>query len=283
MATYAGPQLIAQMNSLAVPRACLAVWGLGQMGFALKGSGSDVLYVDPYLTGKLESEAGTGERFVRAFPTPVEPSDVTNASYVLCSHEHGDHTDVGTIGPIARASPNARFVLTGWSHKIADEAGIEPARRITPKESEPMQLGDARVTAIPSAHYTVEYDAAKGHRWLGFIIEWNGVTLYHSGDTVIYPGYVEKLKSLPKIDVAILPVNGRDTYRDSFNVTGNLLPQEAAWLAQELGWDVLIGGHNDLFAWNSIGVGELPNALHRLNPRQKMHTLQPGELYFYVK
>lgn len=283
MTTHFGKDLIAQMDALVVPKGCLAIWGLGQMGFALKGSGAGVIYVDPYLTGKLETEPTPGERFVRAFPAPVAPGEVTNALAVLCSHEHGDHTDASTIGPLAKASPDAKFIITGWSQKIADEAGIEPARRIVPGVNEPLQLGDARVTAIPSAHYHVEYDEHKGHRWLGFLIEWNGVTLYHSGDTIIYTGYIEALKSLPVADIAILPVNGRDAYRDSFNVTGNLLPLEAAWLAQELAWDVLIGGHNDLFTWNTIGAGELADAVRRLNPRQKMHVLQPGELYFYVK
>lgn len=277
-----GTDLITRMNALAVPPGALAIWALGQMGFALKGSGNDVLYVDPYLTGKLKHEAEPGEIFYREFPPPLAPAEVTNALAVLCSHEHLDHTDAGTLGPIAQASPQARFVITGWSHGIADQAGIEPARRIVPQVGRPFTLGDARITAVPSAHYAVEEDPVKGHRWLGFVIEWNGVTLYHSGDTIIYPGYLEHMKALPRADVAIVPVNGRDAYRDSLGIVGNLLPAEAVWLARELGWDVLIAGHNDLFIGNCIGAGELPDAIRRANPRQKMHVLQPGELYLYV-
>ncbi|MDW8352626.1 MAG: MBL fold metallo-hydrolase [Anaerolineae bacterium] len=283
MGTRYGKDLIAQMDALHVPPGALAIWALGQMGFALKGSGDGVIYVDPYLTGKSKEEAEPGEIFYREFPPPVAPDEITNARAVLCSHEHLDHTDAGTIGPIARASPQATFVITGWSHPIADQAGIPAARRITPEVGRPITIGDARVTALPSAHYQVEDDPAKGQRWLGFLIEWNGVTLYHSGDTVIYPGYVEMLKAQPRADVAIVPVNGRDAYRDSLGIVGNLLPLEAAWLARELGWDVLLAGHNDLFIGNCIGAGELPDAIRRFNPRQKMHVLQPGELYLYVK
>jgi hypothetical protein len=46
---------------------------------------------------------------------------------------------------------------------------------------------------------------------------------------------------------------------------------------------VLIAGHNDLFIANCLPAGALADALRQLNPRQKMHTLQPGELYLYVK
>lgn len=283
MATRYGKDLIAQMDALSVPPGALAIWALGQMGFALKGSGDGLIYLDPYLTGKLKHEAAPDEIFYREFPPPLAPGEVTNARAVLCSHEHLDHTDAGTIGPIATASPQATFVLTGWSHAIADAAGIPPERRLVPRVGQPFHLGDARVTALPSAHYQVQEDAGRGHRWLGFLIEWNGVTLYHSGDTIIYPGYVETLKAHPRADVAIVPVNGRDAYRDSLGIVGNLLPLEAAWLARELGWDVLIPGHNDLFIGNCIGAGELPDAIRRFNPRQKMHVLQPGELYLYVK
>jgi hypothetical protein len=61
------------------------------------------------------------------------------------------------------------------------------------------------------------------------------------------------------------------------------MPLEAAWLAKELGWDMLIGGHNDLYSWNTIAAGALADELRKLNPRQKYHTLQPGELLFYVR
>ena len=281
MTTYYGKDLIAQMNDLRVPAGALAMWGLGQMGVALK-AGDDVIYIDPYLTGEMKTPTSTSFG-VREFPPPVLPEEITNAAVVLCSHEHGDHTDAGTLGPIAAASPDAKFVITGWSHGILDRANIAQERRSVPQVMRPMQLGDFKVTALPSAHYNIENDEVMGHRWLGFLIEANGVVFYHSGDTLIYPGYIDMLKAQPKIDVGMLPVNGRDAYRDSNNFTGNLQPMEAAWLAAQLGWDVLIAGHNDLFIWNTVGAGELADALRIRNPRQKMHTLQPGELYLYVK
>jgi L-ascorbate metabolism protein UlaG (beta-lactamase superfamily) len=286
MSTRFGTDLIEQMNTLSVPLNALAIWGMGQMGVALKGSGPEIIYIDLYLSGRLSSgvlDDTMESRFARTFPTPIEPSEITNAAYVLNSHEHGDHTDQYTLGPLAVASPQAQFVITGWSHHILDEAGIAAERRIVPTAMQPMQLGPMKITALPSAHYENEYDTTAGHRWLGFLIEMNGVTFYHTGDTVIYPGYIDMLRQQPQADVAMAAVNGRDAYRDSFNITGNLLPAEAAWLAQELGWDVLLGGHNDLFTWNTIAAGALADAIRQLNPRQKMHVLQPGELYLYVK
>lgn len=282
MATYYGTDLIRQIDALQVPDGMLAVWGLGQMGVALKSRGSEVLYIDPILSNIVADRFDPG-RMQRAFPPPVEPDLITNASYVLASHEHVDHADPETLKSIAKASPNAKFVASRWSDGQLDEANIASDRRIVPPDSGSIQLGDAKVTPVVSAHYEVEHDPAKGYRWHGFLIEWNGVTFYHGGDTLIYPGYVDRLKELGRIDIAMLAINGRDAYREAANLVGNLMPIEAAWLCQQLEWDVLIGGHNDLYEFNSIERGATPNALHKLTPRQKYHVLQPGELYLYVK
>lgn len=281
MATCYGPDLIRQMNALKVPPGCLAIWGLGQMGVALKGNDDSIIYIDLYLSDSVAELVGPGI-FSRAFPPPLLPEHITNATFVLCSHEHLDHTDPATLAPIAQASPQARFVISGWAHAPLDEAKIAPERRIVPPGDSPIALGSARLTAIPAAHYERESDA-RGERWLSLLLEWNGVTFFHSGDTIIYPGYLDRLKALPRADVAMLAINGRDAHRDKDGVTGNLHPREAAWLAQELGWDMLISGHNDLFPWNTIPAGALADALQAMHPRQKHHTLQPGELMLYVR
>jgi L-ascorbate metabolism protein UlaG (beta-lactamase superfamily) len=281
MTTYFGKDLIQQMNHLHIPPGCLAIWGMGQMGVALKGDDTGVIYIDLCLSD-VTAERFNAEFFQRAFPPPVDPAEIINATYVLCSHEHLDHADPLTLGPLAQASPEAKFVISGWTQGVLDEADIAPGRRIVPPTDSTIQLGNARLTAIPAAHYDLDHDE-RGYRWLGFVIEWNGVTFYHSGDTLVYPGYLERLKVLPRADVAMVAANGRDVYKEQYGVIGNLQPIEVAWLAKELGWDMLIGGHNDLFSWNTLAAGALADELRRLNPRQKYHTLQPGELYFYVR
>src|ERR1043165_7542025 len=114
MATYTGKDLIRQMNDLRVPAGCLAVWGMGQMGVALKGDDGGLVYIDLCLTDVVaERVTHQAHIFQRAFDAPVAPEDIPNAAYVLCSHEHLDHTDPQTLAPIGKASPNAKFVITG--------------------------------------------------------------------------------------------------------------------------------------------------------------------------
>jgi L-ascorbate 6-phosphate lactonase len=278
-----GKDLIAQMQNLTILPNSLAMWGLGQMGIAIKGPNA-TLVIDPCLTDIVRIQAG--DWWKRAYPPPLEPHELTSLDYYLVSHEHGDHLDAMTVTPASKASPNAKFVVSGWCLEAMAGADVADNRIIVPPALKTMTLPGTsiKLTAIPSAHYEKEYDDKKGFRWFGYLIEWNGVTFYHSGDTIIYPGYVDTMRGLPKADVAMIPVNGRDWYREAdVGAIGNLLPQEAARLSQDLGWDSVIVGHNDLYPNNALPFGQLADAFALHAPRQKYRFLQPGELYYYIK
>ncbi|MBZ0287281.1 MAG: MBL fold metallo-hydrolase [Anaerolineae bacterium] len=278
-----GKDLITHIQTTPIIPNSLGIWGLGQLGMAIKGP-DGVIYIDPCLSDVVRNQFG--DFWVRAYDPPLLPEDVTNADFCFISHEHLDHLDPETVGPLAKASPQSRFVTTAWCRDLLNDLDIGDDRHIFPEalQSTTLPRTSLRVTVVPSAHYEKEYDEAKGYRWIGFLIEWNGVTLYHAGDTIIYPGYIDILQSLPRPDVVVLPVNGRDWYRDvQIGATGNLLPYEAAWLCKEFGWDTFIPAHNDLYPGNRIPNEHIFEAFDRVAPRQKVKQLQPGELYYYVK
>ncbi len=282
MATKTGLSLIKRIDALTVPPGSLAVWALGQSGFVLKGGGT-IAYIDPYLSNYVD-EAGYAPpgTFPRQFPPPLLPEEVTNAQVVFCTHEHADHTDPKTVGPLADASPRARFVGPANSRDILRQVGISDDRIVVPRVDQPHSLAGLTFSAVPSAHYSLDLDPERGYRWLGFVVQLNGVTLYHAGDTILYDGLTERLKQR-QIDIACLPVNGRDWWREQRGMTGNLDAREAAELAVTIDADVLIPMHNDMFAANHVSPAVLADFLDRHYPRQKYHWLQPGELYVYMK
>lgn len=272
--------IAAHIDRTTVLPGSLALWGFGQMGIGVK-TPSTLLYIDLCLS------VGDSEGYwVRGYPPPIAPEQLPPAAYYLISHEHGDHLDPQTIGPYAKASPNTRFIAPGWCRETLLSLDIAPERVLSYTALEPVVLPDSDVTltVVPSAHYEKEYDEAKGYRWLGFLIQANDVTFYHAGDTIIYDDYIETLRGLPTPDIAMLPVNGRDYYRETdANAVGNLHPAEAVRLAHDLGWDMLIVGHNDLYPYNAIPYAHIAHALETVAPRQKYKVLQPGELLYYVK
>ncbi len=277
-----GQALLDQMNSMPILPNSLALWGLGQMGLAIKGP-DGILYFDPCLSDVVRHQFG--DWWYRAFDPPLLPEQVTNADYIFSSHEHIDHLDAETLGPAAKASPDAQFVITGWSRQLIADMDIPDERVIVPKLGATVTLPgtSARLTTTQSAHYDTAIDPVKGPRWHGYLIEWNGVTFYHGGDNIIYPGYIEMMRGLPTPDVAMIAVNGRDWFRDQKDITGNLWPHEAARLASELGWGTVIIGHNDLYPNNTIPAGSIAEGFHQYGPRVPYHLLQPGELYYVVR
>ena len=269
--------LVARIDALEVGVLSLAFWGLGQVGVAIKGP-EGVLYVDPYLT----DSDGAGGSLERTYPPPVAPAEVTNASVVLLTHDHIDHTDPDTLLPMAEASSGVRFIAPTTSRNTLVEAGLDPGGITVPEVGEPLEVGGARVTAIPSAHTELEYDPEKGHAYLGYVVEWNGVTVYHAGDTVIYDGLIETLSAW-QIDVAFVPINGRDFFRTSRGLIGNTDFREAAELAEVLDFGLLVPTHYELFDFNAADPGHFASFIYHLNPMRRHKLLGPGELMYFVK
>lgn len=266
-----------RVDGLVVGERTLAFWGLGQVGVIIKGP-DGVIYVDPYLT----DSDGTGGSLGRSFPPPLRPEETTNANTVLLTHDHIDHTDPDTVMPMAKSSPGARFIAPYTSRDTLIEAGLDSERVETPTVGEPLEVAGARVTAVPSAHTELEHDSERGYPYLGYVLEWNGVTVYHSGDTVIHEGLMEALSGW-KIDIAFVPINGRDFFRTRDGIVGNTDFREAAHLAEELDVGVIVPTHYDLVPENSVDPGQFVSYLYRLNQRRGHKLLRPGELFYFVK
>src|SRR5690349_11358496 len=153
-------ELIAQIDQLAVPHGQIALWSLGQAGFAIKG-GDTIAYIDPYLSESLGS--------ARRFPSPIDPAEIRHAQVVFATHEHGDHADEATLRALLAASPQATLVTSPQARAIAQRAGVADDRIVTPRLGQPASAGGLSYTAIPAAHYEYEVDDAGRARWMGFL------------------------------------------------------------------------------------------------------------------
>ncbi len=269
-------ELIAQIDRLAVPVGQMALWSLGQAGFVIKG-GDTIAYIDPYLSDSIAESGGPQRRF----RIPIDPAQVRHAQVVFATHEHMDHADGPTLRALMAASPQATLITSPQGRAIALQADVAAERIVIPRLGEKVALAGLRYSAIPAAHYGYEVDAAGHSRWMGFLITCNGVTLYHSGDTLIIPQIFEALAG-ESIDLALLPINGRDYFREQRQIIGNIWPGEAIELALQLKARVLLPIHNDLFAENRVNPGRLFDELDHRAPFQRCHMLQPGELYLYA-
>lgn len=268
-----------------VPAGTLLIEFLGQAGFWIRGQNVSFL-IDPCLSNYVvESGAGDANQFARQFPPPELPSAFQGVSLIFVTHNHADHCDPLTILPILEGNPQAQVICPDDCARMLIAAGAESTRIFFPGVGSWRSLPNLEYAVIPSAHYAREMDPMTGKdHFVGYALRVNGVTLYHSGDTILVPEMIEMLRNAsPDYDIVCLPVNGRDARREKLGIIGNLNAQEALDLTQKVTANVLLPMHNDLFAVNHVDPGVLESLADRTTPRQRIHWLQPGEIFWYVK
>lgn len=226
-------------------------WWLGQAGFALRYR-DQLILIDPYLSDTLAEKYRNSELPHRRMqPVPVAPTALDGCTWYLCTHAHTDHMDPGTIGGVLQVT-SPSFVLPRAEIARAHERGIPTASMFTLNDGEMLQLADGvRIQAVAAAHERLEIDPQGNHKFLGYVLTLGTVRLYHSGDCVPYPGLARKLAPL-QIDVALLPINGRDSYRLSKGIPGNFTLVEAVDLCRAAHIRHLVGHHFEMFDFNTI-------------------------------
>lgn len=248
------------------------LWWMGQSGFLLQWNGRHLL-LDPYLSDSLTKKyAATDKPHVRMTARVVAPECLDFVDVATSSHNHTDHLDPETLRPLLRVNPRLELLIPEANREfVADRLGIVPDIPIGMDAGKSVSFGWVTVTGVPAAHETIERDEDGYCKFLGYVLEFGGWTLYHSGDTIWYDGMVDILRQW-RIDVAILPINGRAPER---RVAGNLSGPEAASLAKEIGARLVIPCHFDMFEFNTAKPAEFEGEAKRLG--QPYRILRSGE------
>jgi L-ascorbate 6-phosphate lactonase len=267
--------LAREIRETRVPEGVVALWWLGQSSIVAKAA-SRVVGFDLYLTDHGTAEARTR----RAYAPLVSPDELDMMDVVLCTHEHMDHLDPETLAGIAKASPAAQLVVPRCCVGMVLAAGIDDGRIHPSWAGRPMAVRDVEIVPIRAAHETFDL-ADQGHRWQGYVVTMGGVTLCHTGDTVMYDGLAEELRR-HRVDVLLAPINGRDYYRTRAGIIGNLNYRETAELAVEARVKLVIPLHYDLLQPNVERPGYFVDYLYDRFPTQPSKVMARGERFLFL-
>ena len=153
---------------------------LGHAGFMISHRGN-IYYIDPF---KIK---------------PKEKADV-----VLVTHEHFDHLSLEDLRKIVK--PETYLVAPENCRDKLKLLGSGIIKLVKPGDR--LEVKGAKIETIPA--YNVNKFRAPGvvyhpkeEESVGYVIELDGVRIYHAGDT----DFIPEMRNL-KVDIALVPVSG---------------------------------------------------------------------------
>ncbi len=197
------------------------IW-LGHGSFRIE-IGGEVLLIDPWLDGNPMMEGQDTE------------AAIAGATQILVTHGHFDHTtDIVEISQKTGAPVSGIYELAAALFKMGAVEGHSFNKGGT------ISFGAVTATMVPASHSSsMEVDGAPHYMGMetGFVIQGEGHTIYHSGDTGIMAD-MAWIGAYFKPDIGILSAGGYFT----------MDMKQAAWAAKEyFDFKTVIPGHYRTF------------------------------------
>ena len=238
---------------------------LGHASWLVQVAGTSLL-IDPVL----------GERISKIIPRNVAPGlrieELPRVDGCLVTHNHYDHLDLPSLqrigapvwagkgtGPLLRGAGLQTYEL-GWWQSAA--------------------VGAVTVHFVPSQHWSRRhlFDANE-MLWGGFVIEADGTSVYHAGDTAYFDGFAEIGRRFPKFAAAMLPIGAYDPAW--FMESQHMNPEQAVQAFLDLDARHFLAMHWGTFKLTDEPLDEPPRRLEtewaRLHlPPSRLHILPVG-------
>jgi L-ascorbate metabolism protein UlaG (beta-lactamase superfamily) len=141
----------------------------GQSAFRIRSESGRAVFIDPWRV-----------------PASAGPADL-----ILITHPHGDHYDRKAIEGLRK---QGTVVVLPRSSAGEGQTGISAGESLT--------VGVIRVSGVAAYNQTKRFHP-KSSNWLGYLIEVDGMRVYHAGDTDV----IAEMREL-RPDIALLPIGG---------------------------------------------------------------------------
>jgi L-ascorbate metabolism protein UlaG (beta-lactamase superfamily) len=159
-----------------------ATW-LGHACWLLEGSAT--VLIDPFLDDNPAA--------------PRKAADIERADVVVITHDHFDH--IADAGSILQRTGGTAVSTYEVANALADAHNVNV---------EGMNIGGSVTVGPVTCHMTQAFHTADQGAATGFVIEMDGVRVYHTGDTCVF-GDMALIGELLKPDLLLCPIGDRFT------------------------------------------------------------------------
>lgn len=210
--------------------------------------GGRSLLIDPVFSMRLAIVPRNG-------PPGVAPADLPPIDVVLITHNHRDHMDAPSLRLLG---PAPLYVVPRGLAEWFRRAGMPRVVELDWWERTDAEGFD--LTFVPSQHWSrrglLDENASL---WGGWVIEREGVRLYHSGDTAWFDGFAEIGRRAGPIDAAMLPIGAYEPRW--FMRTQHIDPIEAVAAFEALGAQRFFAMHWGTYKLTDEDLLEPPQVL----------------------
>jgi L-ascorbate metabolism protein UlaG (beta-lactamase superfamily) len=250
----------------------LGITFIGHSSFFLQIAGRNIL-IDPVFSKRLILLRRQRHPGIAVIDLP--PIDV-----IFLTHAHMDHLDISSLRKVIRATRR----LSGRTPEVVVPRGVEDLverlgfSRVHHLEWwETTSVQGLTVTMTPCRHWGARIFRDTHRGYGGYVIEAEGNSIYHSGDTAWFDGFREIGKRLHP-EIALLPIGAYfpDSYRSV-----HTSPEEAVRGFVELGAEQMIPMHYGTFPLGREPMDEPLKRLEaeaiRLSIKNRIKVLEEGE------
>lgn len=169
-----------------------------------------VIITDPFLIE-------TAGEFARRVVEPgIDPANIPPCDVILISHSHFDHLNLSSVELLAEKNHKSALIFPEDCENYLPQFDLNMIRLKNDNGYERKILGDSvtvngvKVTAVYAQHWGGRY-GFDGYLWgdnafTGYIIQYNGLTVYFAGDTGYDPVKFKQIGEIYKIDLALIPI-----------------------------------------------------------------------------
>jgi L-ascorbate metabolism protein UlaG (beta-lactamase superfamily) len=207
-----------------------------------------------------------GVLYPRHAPPGVGVDELPEIGVVMVTHNHYDQLDAGALRALGPEVPAVVPLGMGrWMRRRGRRQVFELGWW------DSVEVAGLRVTLVPSCHWSRRgvFDTNRA-LWGGYVIEGDGTSLYHAGDTAWFDGFSDIGSRFPDLLAAMLPIG---SYEPAwFMEHYHLNPEQAGCAFLELGAEYFVPMH-----WGTFQLADEPlsEPADRIRAWWKQH--QPGD------